>query len=54
MNTPEYCKYNTPETVAKNALRSTAYAFVDIINKLDTINPEWIGYPRKININNED
>lgn len=43
MHAPEFNLYDTPETVAKDALRPTACAFVDIIRKLDSMPREHIG-----------
>lgn len=43
MHAPEFNLYDTPETVAKDALRPTACAFVDIIQKLDAMPREDIG-----------
>jgi len=45
MHAPEFNLYDTPETVAKDALRPTASAFVDIIRQLDSM-------PRVIPIEN--
>ncbi len=43
MHAPEFNLYDTPETVAKDALRPTACAFVDIIRQLDSMPREDIG-----------
>jgi len=43
LNATQFNLYDTPETVAKDALRPTACAFVDIIKKLDTMSREHIG-----------
>ena len=43
MHAPEFNLYDTPETVAKGALRPTACAFVDIIKALDSMCAEDIG-----------
>ena len=43
MHAPEFNLYDTPETVAKDALRPTACAFVDIIRKLDSMPRRDIG-----------
>jgi hypothetical protein len=43
MHAPEFNLHDTPETVAKDALRPTAAAFVDIIRMLDSMPREAIG-----------
>ncbi|NQU10822.1 hypothetical protein HQ590_08535 [bacterium] len=43
MHAPEFNLYDTPETVAKDALRPTACAFVDIIKAIDSMPAEEIG-----------
>ncbi len=43
MHAPEFNLYDTPETVAKDVLRPTACAFVDIIEELNTMPRNAIG-----------
>jgi len=47
-NSPQFTKYDTPDTVAKEELVPTTKMFIDIINKLDKTAPELLKWVKTV------